>query len=132
MRHLFIVNPAAGKRGTTARLEAQLGKLSFPHKVVYTEREGDAQRFAQEAVQAGEPVRIYACGGGGARRSEARGGRRSSGEARAGAAGHGRSCGRRRWPSGRLLSAVAGAGTGCGGSGHAGEELRWRWLRPWW
>ena len=38
MRHLFIVNPAAGKRGTTARREAQLGKLSFPHKVVYTER----------------------------------------------------------------------------------------------
>ena len=65
MRHLFIVNPAAGKRGTTARLEAQLGKLSFPHKVVYTEREGDAQRFAQGAVQAGEPVRIYACGGDG-------------------------------------------------------------------
>ena len=65
MRHLFIVNPAAGKRGTTARLEAQLERLSFPHEVVYTEREGDARRFAQEAVQAGEPVRIYACGGDG-------------------------------------------------------------------
>ena len=48
------------------------------------------------------------------------------------AAGHGRSCGRRRWTSGRLLSAVAGAGTGCGGSGHDGEGLRRRWLRPWW
>ena len=91
---------------------------------------GDHPREAQ--ARAHPVVHAGGCGGGGARRSEARGGRRSSGEARAGAAGHGRSCGRRRWPSGRLLSAVASAGTGCGGSGHDGEGLRRRWLRPWW
>lgn len=65
MRHLFIINPAAGKKGTTARLEAMLDRLSFPHEVTYTEREGDARRFAEEAVRTGEPVRIYACGGDG-------------------------------------------------------------------
>jgi YegS/Rv2252/BmrU family lipid kinase len=42
-----------------------LDKLSFPHEVVYTEKEGDARRFAEEAAQSGQPVRIYACGGDG-------------------------------------------------------------------
>ena len=65
MRHLFIINPAAGKKDSTARLEGLLDRLSFPHEVVYTEKEGDARRFTQEAVRAGEPVRIYACGGDG-------------------------------------------------------------------
>ena len=65
MRHLFIINPAAGKKGATSRLEALLEGLSFPHEVVYTEGEGDARRFTEEAVRSGEPVRIYACGGDG-------------------------------------------------------------------
>ena len=33
MRHIFIINPAAGKPGTTARLEEQIAGLSFPHEV---------------------------------------------------------------------------------------------------
>lgn len=65
MRHLFIINPAAGKRESTRQLEGQLDKLSFPHEVVYTEKEGDARRFTEEAVKKGEFVRIYACGGDG-------------------------------------------------------------------
>ena len=65
MRHLFIINPAAGKKESTARLEALLERLSFPHEVVRTEREGDARRFTEAAARAGEPVRIYACGGDG-------------------------------------------------------------------
>ena len=65
MRHLFIINPAAGKRGSTARLEALLEKLSFPHEVVYTQKEGDARHFARQAAQSDEPLRIYACGGDG-------------------------------------------------------------------
>ncbi len=65
MRHLFIINPAAGKKGATARLEALLDKLSFPHEVAYTEKEGDARRFTEEAARRGEPVRVYACGGDG-------------------------------------------------------------------
>ena len=65
MRHLFIINPAAGKRETTPQLEALLEKLSFPHEVAYTRGEGDARRLTEEAVERGEPVRIYACGGDG-------------------------------------------------------------------
>jgi len=65
MKHLFIINPAAGKKETTAQLEKLLERLSFEHEVVYTEAAGDAQRIAAEAAAAGEPVRIYACGGDG-------------------------------------------------------------------
>ena len=65
MRHLFIINPAAGKKETTAKLEQQLKTLSFAHEVVYTEGAGDAKRIAAEAAALGEPVRIYACGGDG-------------------------------------------------------------------
>lgn len=65
MRHLFIINPAAGKRDTTRQLEERLAKLSFEHEVVYTKAAGDARRFTEEAAARGEPVRIYACGGDG-------------------------------------------------------------------
>lgn len=65
MRHLFIINPAAGKKETTPHLEALLRNLSFPHEVVYTEKEGDARQFTEEAARTGEPVRVYACGGDG-------------------------------------------------------------------
>lgn len=65
MKHLFIINPAAGKKNTTAQMEALLEGLPFPHEVVYTEGEGDARRFTEEAARTGEPVRIYACGGDG-------------------------------------------------------------------
>lgn len=65
MRHLFIINPAAGKKGSTAQLEAKLDKLSFPYEAAYTREEGDARRFTEEAVRTGEPVRVYACGGDG-------------------------------------------------------------------
>lgn len=65
MRHLFIINPAAGKKKTTQELEKILAGLSFRHEIAYTHGEGDARRIAQEAAAAGEPVRIYACGGDG-------------------------------------------------------------------
>ncbi len=65
MRHLFIINPAAGKNASTAKLEALLARLSFDHEVVYTERAGDAERLARQAAASGQPVRIYACGGDG-------------------------------------------------------------------
>ena len=65
MRHLFIINPAAGTKKSTAALEALLSKLSFPHEVMYTQQAGDAEVFAREAAQTGEEVRIYACGGDG-------------------------------------------------------------------
>ncbi|MBR4098816.1 MAG: YegS/Rv2252/BmrU family lipid kinase [Clostridium sp.] len=65
MRHLFIINPAAGKKKTTRQLEEALHKLSIPHEVAYTKEAGDAQRIAAEAIAQGVPIRVYACGGDG-------------------------------------------------------------------
>lgn len=65
MRHLFIINPAAGKKASTPELVRLLSTLSFEHEVVYTQQAGDAQRIAREAAQTGEDVRLYACGGDG-------------------------------------------------------------------
>ena len=65
MKHLFIINPAAGKPETTPALERQLAALSFPHEVVYTQKAGDAEVFARNAAKIGDAVRIYACGGDG-------------------------------------------------------------------
>ena len=50
MRHLFIINPAAGKKESTAKLEQLLTGLSFEHEVRYTQKAGDARIFAEEAA----------------------------------------------------------------------------------
>ena len=65
MKHLFIINPAAGKKNSTARLEEALARLSFDHEVLYTHQAGDAEEFARRAAQSGDEIRIYACGGDG-------------------------------------------------------------------
>ena len=65
MKHLFIINPAAGKRESTAQLEKRLAELTFDHEVVYTEKAGDARRITEQAAALGDPIRIYACGGDG-------------------------------------------------------------------
>ena len=65
MRHLFIINPAAGKKNSTAALERHLSTLSFEHEVVYTKEAGDAERITRAAALTGEDLRIYACGGDG-------------------------------------------------------------------
>ena len=69
MKHLFIINPRAGKRNFTARLMEQIEALRRNHgiecEVVLTARRGDAESAAQRAAESGEDVRIYACGGDG-------------------------------------------------------------------
>ncbi len=65
MRHLFIINPAAGNRESTVRLERMISGLEIGCETAYTEEAGDAERIAREAARRGEPVRIYACGGDG-------------------------------------------------------------------
>lgn len=65
MRHLFIINPAAGKKDSTVKLEQRLQLLPFAHEVVYTKAAGDARHIARAAAESGRPVRIYACGGDG-------------------------------------------------------------------
>lgn len=65
MKHLFIVNPAAGKAGNEAALLQQVETLGLDWEVVHTQREEDACEIARAAAQRGDPLRIYACGGDG-------------------------------------------------------------------
>ena len=67
VRHFFIFNPAAGKRGAKARLDAALAALpSGSFELYITKGIGDAARFARQVCQETEgPLRLYACGGDG-------------------------------------------------------------------
>lgn len=67
MRHVFIINPMAGKRDSVRKLLEQL-RTVFPkdgYEAYPTTAAGDARQLALEAAQPGDAVRIYACGGDG-------------------------------------------------------------------
>ena len=65
MKHLFIINPAAGQRENHSKLEEQIRALNVDWEIVYTQQPGDGIRYARAAAERGEPVRIYGCGGDG-------------------------------------------------------------------
>lgn len=64
MLHLFIVNPQAGRR-KYARFRQTLDGLSWKYQIQFTRYPGHAREIAAEAIAAGQPIRIYACGGDG-------------------------------------------------------------------
>ena len=69
MRHVFLINPHAGKQDQTARIRALADRLAAAHNLdcrcLLTDRPGGAEVLSRALAEAGEPVRIYACGGGG-------------------------------------------------------------------
>ena len=69
MKHLFIINPAAGSYNRTEEYSAIIHKICRARKVDYEIRvstaPGEATRITREAAEKGEPIRIYACGGDG-------------------------------------------------------------------
>ena len=65
MKHVFIINPTAGKKRSTKALVDSIQDLDLPYEIVFTEGPGDARRAAREAAEFGGEVRIYACGGDG-------------------------------------------------------------------
>lgn len=73
MRHLFIINPLAGRKGGKERLERQIcqagEKLGIQTEVYETAYRGDGMRFVKECCalkKPGEKIRFYAVGGDGA------------------------------------------------------------------
>lgn len=67
MRHVFIINPAAGRKNRTRQLMEQIETV-FPAgevEILVTQGTGDAERLARAALEQGDPVRLYACGGDG-------------------------------------------------------------------
>ena len=69
MKHLFIINPAAGSRDRTKAYTEQIQKSCDSRGLTYEIRvsqyPGNCEEIAREAAQTGEPVRLYACGGDG-------------------------------------------------------------------
>ena len=69
MKHLFIINPAAGSYNRTEEYSEIIHKICRARKVDYEIRvstaPGEATRITREAAQTGEEIRIYACGGDG-------------------------------------------------------------------
>ena len=69
MKHLFIINPAAGSRNRTAQYTQQIQSVcdekGIPYRIEISSKAGDCSRIAREAAQTGEEYRIYSCGGDG-------------------------------------------------------------------
>ncbi len=67
MKHIFIINPAAGKVNRTEELRSKIASLGMGKEVVVhiTEGAGEAERIARAEAEKGEEMRIYACGGDG-------------------------------------------------------------------
>ena len=67
MKHLFIINPAAGSRDRTAEYTAEIRRLcdGIDYEIAVSQAPGECRRLAREAAQTGESLRIYACGGDG-------------------------------------------------------------------
>ena len=69
MKHLFIINPAAGKYDHTKEyaqtVERVLRKYDLEYELALSTEPGDCEVIARRAAETGEALRIYACGGDG-------------------------------------------------------------------
>ena len=67
MKHLFIINPAAGSRDRTAQYKAEIQRAckGLDYEIAVSQAPGECRRLAREAAEQGAEVRIYACGGDG-------------------------------------------------------------------
>ncbi len=69
MKHIFIVNPKAGKDSSALKIADEVKKYFAAHEGEYiireTEYEGHAVEIAKEECEKGEHIRLYAVGGDG-------------------------------------------------------------------
>ena len=69
MKHLFIINPAAGKYDHTKEyaqtVERVLRKYELEYEIALSTEPGDCEVIARRAAETGEELRFYACGGDG-------------------------------------------------------------------
>ena len=69
MKHLFIINPAAGKKDQTAAYEAKIRPAcearGLDYEIAVSTHPGNCRTLARRAAETGEEVRLYACGGDG-------------------------------------------------------------------
>lgn len=69
MRHIFVINPKAGKKDQAARIYAMADRLRDAHGLncacMLTDRPGGAAEIARRLAETGSDIRLYACGGDG-------------------------------------------------------------------
>ena len=69
MKHLFIINPAAGSRDRTAdytaKIQAAFADREEAYEIQVSGAPGDCEKLTRQAAETGEEYRIYACGGDG-------------------------------------------------------------------
>ncbi len=69
MKHLFIINPAAGSRNRTQQYSEVIHRVCKPRGLDYEIRvstaPGECARIAREYAQEATELRVYACGGDG-------------------------------------------------------------------
>ncbi len=69
MKHLFIINPAAGSFNRTVSYCDKIHELckarDLDYKIKISAAPGECREFAREAARSGEAYRIYSCGGDG-------------------------------------------------------------------
>lgn len=69
MKHLFIINPAAGSKDRTEsyrqKIERVFRKKALPYEIQVSSAPGNCTEIARQAAETGEEYRIYACGGDG-------------------------------------------------------------------
>lgn len=69
MKHLFIINPAAGKYDHTEELSASIQSVcenrGIDYKIIVSKQPGDCTAITREAAASGVEYRVYACGGDG-------------------------------------------------------------------
>jgi YegS/Rv2252/BmrU family lipid kinase len=69
MKHLFIINPAAGKYDHTEELSDKIKTAcearGLNYSIRVSEKPGDCTAITKEAAASGEETRVYACGGDG-------------------------------------------------------------------
>ena len=69
MKHLFIINPAAGSKNRTEIYRQEIERVCKPRNLDYeiavSSAPGNCTELARQAAQTGETYRIYACGGDG-------------------------------------------------------------------
>ena len=69
MKHVFVLNPAAGKSDQTPRftqdIERICGARRLDYEICVSKARGDCKAIARHAAESGQEVRLYACGGDG-------------------------------------------------------------------
>ena len=69
MKHLFIINPAAGSRNQTEsyrkKIAAACEGKDIDYSIAVSGAPGQCRKIAERAAKSGEEYRIYACGGDG-------------------------------------------------------------------